>query len=44
MYLPYAKCDLGKRCVVKTDDNYGGGESPASTTSNSEEESKNCIN
>ena len=22
MYLPYAKCDLGKRCVVKTDDNY----------------------
>ena len=22
MYLPYSKCDLGKRCVVKTDDNY----------------------
>jgi len=21
MYLPYEKCDLGKRCVVKTDDN-----------------------
>jgi hypothetical protein len=20
MYLPYSKCDLGKRCVVKTDD------------------------
>jgi transposase len=22
MYLPYSKCALGKRCVVKTDDNY----------------------
>jgi len=22
MYLPYSKCFLGKRCVVKTDDNY----------------------
>jgi len=22
MYLPYSKCDLGKRCFVKTDDNY----------------------
>jgi hypothetical protein len=22
MYLPYSKCDLGKRCAVKTDDNY----------------------
>ena len=22
MYLPYSKCDLGKRCVIKTDDNY----------------------
>ena len=22
MYLPFSKCDLGKRCVVKTDDNY----------------------
>ena len=22
MYLPYAKCALGKRCIVKTDDNY----------------------
>ena len=22
MYLPYSKCDLGKRCIVKTDDNY----------------------
>ena len=22
MYLPYSKCALDKRCVVKTDDNY----------------------
>jgi hypothetical protein len=22
MYLPYSKCALGKRCVIKTDDNY----------------------
>jgi len=22
MYLPYSKCPLGKRCVIKTDDNY----------------------
>jgi transposase len=22
MYLPYSKCALGKRCIIKTDDNY----------------------
>jgi transposase len=22
MYLPYSKCSLGKRCIIKTDDNY----------------------
>ena len=22
MYLPYSKCPLGKRCIIKTDDNY----------------------
>lgn len=22
MYLPYSKCQLGRRCIIKTDDNY----------------------